>query len=169
MADAITNFNFLQPSNFKVVIDRKRFGNLEFYAQRVAHPGVTVNNPPNPFRGIQNVVVPGDTLSVDTLSLDILLDEGMSSYTEIYEWITGLINRRSKRQDIRTSTSDPDLVDITLSIMSSHNNTVKYIRYIDCVPINLGTLLLESTTGDTNVLTFPVTFACTNFELLKAS
>ena len=93
----------------------------------------------------------------------------MSSYTEIYEWITGLINRRSKRQDIRTSTSDPDLVDITLSIMSSHNNTVKYIRYIDCVPINLGTLLLESTTGDTNVLTFPVTFACTNFELLKAS
>ena len=169
MTDAITNFNFLQPSNFKVVIDRKKYGNLEFFAQRIAHPGVTVNNPPNAFRGIQNVVVPGDTLSVDQLSLDILLDEEMKSYTEVFEWITGLINSRGKRKDFRSSTSDPDLVDITLAIMSSHNNTVKYIRYIDCVPINLGTLLLESTSGDTNVITFPVSFACTNFELLKAT
>ena len=35
MADLTENFNFLQASNFKVVIDRKKYGNLEFFAQRV--------------------------------------------------------------------------------------------------------------------------------------
>ena len=35
MADLTDNFNFLQASNFKVVIDRKKYGNLEFFAHQV--------------------------------------------------------------------------------------------------------------------------------------
>ena len=57
MADLTENFNFLQASNFKVVIDRKKYGNLEFFAQRVIHPGVTVTAPIVPYKRIQSIAV----------------------------------------------------------------------------------------------------------------
>ena len=41
MADLTENFNYLQPTSFKLVIDRKNFPNLEFFCQQVTHPGNT--------------------------------------------------------------------------------------------------------------------------------
>lgn len=165
MSEVTQNFNFLQPSNFKVVIDRKKFGNLEFFAQRVVHPGVTVSAPIVPYKRIQSVSIAGDTLGVDDLSFDVLTDENLSSYIEVYNLIESLVETSNRNKD-RLIAADEHEMDITLSILSSHNNTIKKIRYIDCVPVNIGTLLLESVGGDTPVVTFPVTFKVSYFELV---
>ena len=36
-----TNKSFLQPTGFKISINRKYFPNLEFFAQSILHPAVT--------------------------------------------------------------------------------------------------------------------------------
>lgn len=165
MADLTENFNFLQASNFKVVIDRKKYGNLEFFAQRVIHPGVTVAAPIVPYSRLQSISVPGDTLGVDDLAFDVLVDENMTSYTEVYTWLESLVVTPSKNPN-KIIADDQNVVDITLSILSSHNNVIKKIRYIDCVVTNIGTLLLEASGTETPVITFPVSFKISYFELV---
>ena len=165
MADLTENFNFLQPSNFKVVIDRKNYGNLEFFAQRVVHPGVNVTAPIVPYSRLQSISIPGDTLGVDDLAFDVLVDENMTSYTEVYNWLESLVVTPTRSRD-KILAEDQNVVDITLSILSSHNNVIKKIRYIDCVVTSIGTLLLEAAATETPVVTFPVNFKVSYFELV---
>ena len=56
-------------------------------------------------------------------------------------------------------------MDITLTITSSHNNVIKTIRYIDCVPTSIGTILLEATSDTSPVITFPVQFSVGYYEI----
>ena len=59
----------------------------------------------------------------------------------------------------------PTYADITLNILSSNNNKVRQIRYIDCIPTSLGDMTLESTSGDVSFITFPASFRFSYFEL----
>jgi hypothetical protein len=165
MAELTNNMNFLQPTNFKVVIDRKQFGNLEFFAQRVSHPSVTVTSPNVAFRRISTISIPGDTISFSELSFDVIVDEDLKSYTEVYEWISSLVDT-PYREDRRSRSDISPQVDITLTIQNSHNNTTKKIRYKDCVPTSLGVLTMESVLGDTPTVTFPVSFTVEYFDLV---
>ena len=38
----LSNINLLQPTSFKLIIDRKNFPNLEFFCQSVAHPAIDI-------------------------------------------------------------------------------------------------------------------------------
>jgi hypothetical protein len=166
MAELTDNLNFLQPTNFKVVIDRKQYGNLEFFAQRVSHPSVTVNSPNLPYKRISTISLPGDTVSFSELSFDVIVDEDLKSYTEVFEWITSLVDTPySANKRLRTDL-DPE-VDITLTIQNSHNNTTKKIKYIDCVPTSLGVLTMESVIDDTPTVVFPVTFTVGYFDIVE--
>jgi len=167
MSELTTNFNYLQPNNFQVSIERKRFGNLTFFAQTVNHPGLTVTAPALAVPRLANVAVAGDTVNIDELSMDIILDEDMNTYTEMYDWLNYSVQknyttpRNRKEEDVYIPEAD-----ITLNILSSHNNKVKQIKYIDCVPTSLGVLTLQSTLTDTQPLTFPITFRTSYFEII---
>ena len=89
----------------------------------------------------------------------------MSSYIEVYNWLESLVVTPSKNPN-KIIAEDQNVVDITLSILSSHNNVIKQIRYIDCVVTNIGTLLLEAAATETPVVTFPVNFKVSYFELV---
>lgn len=160
-----SNLNFLQPSNFKVVIDRKKYGNLEFFVQRVVHPGLTISNPTIPYSRIGSISVPGDTAQFEDLSMDVIMDEQMKGYTEVYDWMLRSVQTNHTARDARKA-EEPIEVDILLAITSSNNNLIKQIRYRDCVPTSLGTMLMESVTNTTTVVTFPLTFKVGYFEVL---
>jgi len=165
MADLTTNINYLQPTSFKLVLDRTNYPNLEFFCQSVTHPGMLMSAVEVPFRKVAGVPMPGDTLTFNELSANIILDEDMQGYTEMYNWIRRIIdtNMKTKGRDF-TSTETP-FADITLNILSSHNNTTKQIQYKDCVPTALGDIQFESTsTGDT-FITFGASFRFTYFEM----
>jgi lipid A disaccharide synthetase len=95
----------------------------------------------------------------------VLVDENMTSYVEVYNWLESLVVTPSNNKN-KIIADDENVVDITLSILSSHNNVVKKIRYIDCVVTNIGTLLLEASGTETPVITFPVNFKISYFELV---
>lgn len=166
MPELTTNINYLQPTGFKVVIDRKTFGNLEYFAQSVDHPSVTISAADLPFRRT-NLHMAGDKLTFGQLSVNIILDESMSAYTEIYNWAERLVEEENKtRYDNRYSNNPTTAVDISVVVLSSSNNEVKRIKYVDCIPTDIGSINFQSTTSDIQFITFPVTFAFSYFEIV---
>ena len=115
MAELTTNINFLQSTQFKVIIDRKKFGNLEFFAQSFQHPGVTVTSAPMAYKRISTVGLPGDTLTIDELGFEVIVDENMNSYIEMYNWAKSQTEDRrgiqlgqgSRAGNDRAATADP--------------------------------------------------------------
>lgn len=167
MANLTENFNYLQPTSFKLVIDRKNFPNLEFFAQQVTHPGLLIPAAEVPIRRMQSIPFPGESLTINELSTEILLDEDMKSYSEMYDWVL-----RNQKTNLDTHTAmqrgskAPTYADITLSILSSHNNQTKQVRYIDAMPTSLGDIQFQSTASGTEFITFAATFRFSYFELV---
>lgn len=165
MVDLTTNLNYLQPTSFKLLIDRQHYPNLEFFAQSVTHPSQQMAHVEVPFRKV-SVPQPGDTLQFGELTADIILDEDMNSYTEMFNWMRRNLDNLTKSPLNRTSRDAYSSADITLSILSSHNNQIRQIRYIDAFPTDLGSVQFQSTGAGTDYLTFTASFRFTYFELL---
>ena len=164
------NFNYLQPTSFKLVIDRKNFPNLEFFCQNVTHPGLIMPAAEMPIRRMQSIPMPGESLTINELSCNILLDEDMESYSEMYNWIkrNQISDMEGKGYINQTSANKPPTnADITLSILTSHNNLSKQFRYVDAIPTSLGDIQFESTASGTEFITFVTTFRFSYFELKR--
>ena len=165
MATLTKNINYLQPTSFKLVMDRKNYPNLEFFCQNITHPGMLLSAVELPYSKIAGVPMPGDTLTFNELSANIILDEDMQGYTEMYSWIRRNLDTNLKNSLDRTSAIPAHFADITLHILSSHNNTTKQIRYKDCVPTSLGDIQFESTSTGDSFITFNASFRFTYFDL----
>lgn len=163
MANLTENFNYLQPTSFKLVIDRRNYPNLEFFCQNVTHPGMIMSSAEVPFRKVAGVPFPGDTLTFNELSTNIILDENMQGYDEMFAWMRRLLDTNMGSVTTQAVSS---YADITLSILSSHNNTTKQVRYIDCIPTSLGDINFTSTSGGTEFITFNASFRFNYFELV---
>ena len=72
MATLTTNINYLQPTSFKLVLDRKNYPNLEFFCQSVTHPGMLMSAVELPYQKVAGVPFPGDTLTFNELSANII-------------------------------------------------------------------------------------------------
>jgi len=169
MAELTDNFNYLQPTSFKLSVDRRNYPNLEFFLQSFIHPGMIMNSVEIPYKKITGIPFIGDKLTFNELQANILLDEDMKSYDEMYSWMrrlldVGNITAYEANQDL-----PPSMADITLSILSSHNNLTRQVRYIDCIPTALTDIQFESTSGGESFITFSASFRFSYFELVGAS
>lgn len=166
MAELTTNINYLQPTSFKITIDRKNFPNLEFFCQDFTHPGMIMNSVEVPYKKIQAIPFIGDKLTFNELLANIILDENMEAYNEMYNWMrVNLDNNENSRLETQ-GLRPPSVSDITLSILSSHNNTTKQVKYIDCMPTALTDIQFQSTASGTEFITFGASFRFSYFELV---
>lgn len=159
-----TNKNFLQPTGFKFIINRRNYPNLEFFAQSVTHPGATVNPLELPTTRIASVALAGDKITYSQLSLDVILDEDMQSYKEMQSWLERIVN--DGHVDETLDTKIATYSDITVIIMTSHNNKNVQIKYKDCVPVDIGSFQLASNVNDVAFTTFQVSFRFSSFEII---
>lgn len=165
MSTLTSNINYLQPTAFKLTIDRKKFGNIEYFAQTITHPSVSIVPAELPYKRL-NLHMAGDKLTFNELTATIILDENLSAYIEMYDWMKRLVEEPNQTRLLQGSNEFPTAVDITVSVLSSKNNQVKQIRYIDCIPTDLGDINFEATTQDVQYLTFPISFRFSYFELV---
>lgn len=163
---SIENTNFLQPAGFRLSIDRKNYPNLEYFVQSVDHPSVSLPIASVGYRRIVDVAQIGDKLEFSEVTFDIMLDEEMRSYEEMYGWMTRLVENNIVPQTAKSSTLPASAVDISLIILNSANIQQKRISYKDAFPTNLGNIRMESTSADTQVLILPVSFHYSYFELI---
>lgn len=172
MANLTENFNYLQPTSFKLTIDRRNYPNLEFFCQNITHPGMIMSAVELPYQKVSGVPFPGDKLTFNELSCNIILDENLKGYSEMFDWMRRLLDNnlngvpsRAQRRG-NAMVNPPTYADITLSILSSHNNLTKQVRYIDCVPTSLGDIVFESTASGTEFIVFSSSFRFNYFELV---
>ena len=165
MSTLTPNINYLQPTAFKLTIDRKKFGNLEYFAQTITHPSISITPAELPYKRL-NLHMAGDKLTFNELTATIILDENLSAYIEMYDWMKRLVEEPNQTRLLQSANEFPTAVDITVSVLSSKNNQVKQIRYIDCIPTDLGDINFQATTQDVQYLTFPISFRFSYFELV---
>jgi len=166
---SLTTTNLLQPTGFKMVINRKNFPNLQFFCNGFTHPDVGVNAADVAYKRISSIPFAGDKFTFGELSVQVLLDEEMNSYEEMYNWMERIVETNETRpmgkpgEPIDYGTSPPTYADVTLSILNSSNNLSREIRYIDCMPTSLGSINFETVAGD-QFLTYTVSFRYSYFE-----
>jgi hypothetical protein len=162
------NINLFQPTGFKVTIDRKNYSNLEFFVQSVNHPGAQNNPAETPFQRVAGVPLPGGSMTYGELTMDVLLDEDLNSYIEMYNWMLRLVNDEQVkvRDNFGGQTSStPTYADILVSALTSHNNKNKTFKYIDAIPVAIGDIRFESQNQSVEYVTFPASFRFSYFDI----
>tara|TARA_E500000318_G_scaffold20074_2_gene20731 strand:+ start:236 stop:766 length:531 start_codon:yes stop_codon:yes gene_type:complete len=166
MATLTTNINYIQPTSFKLTIDRLNYPNLEYFCQSVNHPSMSLSPAEIPFRKLRSVPFPGGALDYGEFSANIILDEDMKAYTEMHDWMRRIVDNPLKSALDRDDSTINSVADITLSILSSSNTVIKQIRYTDAMPVVLGDIAFEATASGTEFITVAIGFRFTLFELV---
>ena len=158
-----TNKNYLSPTQFQIVIERKNYPNISFFAQSVSHPSVSVAPAEVPFRRA-NVYMPGDKINFGQLSITALIDEDMNDYVEMFNWLTGNLEKHISPNE-STDTIISSTADITINVLNSKNNKTKSIRYTSAFPVDISGIDFTSVTEE-QFLSFGVTFQFDQFVLV---
>lgn len=153
MSNLTNNLNFLSPTGFKLVINRNRFANLEYFATSVTLPSLNlgiVDVAKNQHRGHMQ----GD-VTIDDLSIRVAIDEDLVVYREVFEWI--IENRDSL---------NPLTYDATLIILTSHNNPNRSIKFKNIFPTSIGSLEFNTQSSDIEYLQADISFRYDEFEFV---
>lgn len=157
--------NYLSPLEFRVAI--KRLPNVEFFIQRTSIPGISADPAelPSPFN--KTFQTP-DKMTFNNLDLSFIIDENMGNYLEIFNWISGIASPRDFNQYKRISESDEGTIsDITIQILNSHKNLNLEAKFINCFPISLSDINLDTTQSDVVYPEATATFAYDSFTIEK--
>lgn len=168
MLDFTCDTNYLAPTRFKVLIDRENYPSIQFFAQQIQHPSMDMNATEQSYRRISSVVMPGDTINHGTLTMEVLLDENMKVYEEIYEWMKRLVETKhnlTAKSLLASREALSSYSDISISVLTSHNNIVRSFKYKNALPVTLGDVAFAATSEE-QFLTCPVTFAFDYFEFI---
>jgi len=148
------NKNYLQASKFQLQFDR--LPDVSFFCKRANIPGISVpgNMRPTPFTDLQ---VPGDKVIFETFDVYFAINETLSPWKEIFEWMIGMgfpenfdqyANLKNLRpQQLMAALKDnnitPQYSDGQLSVYSNKNNPLVKVKYVDCFPTFLSSIDLD--------------------------
>ena len=163
------NKNMLSPVGF--AFNLHRAPDIEFFVQNVTLPGITLGvvEQPNPFI---SVPIPGDHITYSEMDLTFKINEDMSNYLEIIDWVTALgfpdkFEQYKEIADKSKFSGEGIYSDATLMILSSSMNPVVQIEIIDMFPVSLSPL--EMNTQDTNIdyINATASFRFTNYTFKR--
>ena len=163
------DFNFFQPTGFRVVINSKYYSRLQFFTTRINHPGA--QNPANEtsFRRIGSVPFPGNSMTYSELSMDVLLDADFVAYQEMYDWMLRLVNEEQIAEQSDEPNRIPTYADIHVHALTAHNNPNITFKYIDSLPVSVGDIQFNAQNSGVDFVTFPVSFRFSYFTFVKGN
>ena len=151
-----TNKNFLSPVGFNFKIDNRSFPNLEYFCTAVTLPGVSLGDVPVPYKGV-NLAFTGDRIGFEDLAVRFNITENMENYIETFNWL----NNAATKKDADSTTYKFDAI---LSILSSHNNINKEIKFSGVFPISLSAVEFNTQTTDIEYAQADLVLKYTSFE-----
>ena len=172
----IDNRNFLSPNQFKFILQRAP--KAAFFSNGGNIPSLTlgVANQPNYLKTIKQ---PGDMIEFQDFSFKFMVDEDMTNYSEIQNWIRGLgfpyslkqiYDLQQERPELKTNITKQLNIfsDGTLFILSSNNKLNLQVRFYDMWPYDLTSLLFDSTSSDSQYFTAEVKMKYTYYDIRNA-
>lgn len=154
-----TNVNFLSPLGFRFQLNRAP--NVEYFCQAATLPSISMTEviQQNPFVAIPR---PGDRIVYEPFTLRFRVDENMTNYLEIHDWIEGLGHPDNFDQfkNLASAVSDGSII-----ILTSNNNPAIRIAFNDMFPLSLSPLSFDVTQTDVEYLEAEVTFRYRKFTI----
>jgi hypothetical protein len=173
------NTNYIAPSQFLFTMSSVK--NVSYYCQTANIPAVNLGQAQMNTR-VKDIAVPGDKVTFGDLIITFLVDENMSNYKELFEWIkkigtaedTDDYMRYIREQAYKHPTSAytkptpmaPTMTDATLSILSSSNNVTNEIKFYNLFPISLEGLQFDTTDTAYTYLTASASFHFSHYEII---
>jgi len=148
--------SFANGVSFRLAMDRLKFPNVEYTVQTLALPDMTMTGAPlnTPQR---NIALAPDKIDYGQFDMTFLVDEYLFNYIEIHDWMLGLVTTGENKATRLTR-------DMTLQVLTSHNNVAREIIFVDAYPISLSSLPFDTTIADTNYLVANVSFNYSYFK-----
>jgi hypothetical protein len=166
-----SNINPLSSNGFNFSITK--LPEVSFFCQEVNLPGMTLpaidmNTP------LSLVPFAGDIITYDDLTIQFIIDENMTNYKAIYNWLVGLgfpsdndqFSNFINSQETGYSRTSREYSDASLSILGSNNLTVSTVKFIDILPINLSSMTFQSTSTDVQYIVGNATFKISRYEFV---
>jgi hypothetical protein len=164
------NTNYLQPTKFLLTIDR--ITTTQYFCQSVNLPGVSLgeaayNTPTLDF------FVAGNKITYNPLNIKFTIDEQVQSWKELYMWFQSIgsqsIDERNRISDMQSKRSKlKSYSDATLTVLSSLNNPIMNIRFINLFPTSLSDIDFDTQSSADNIITADATFHYEYFEFVTA-
>ena len=168
------NKNLLQGSKFKLVFDR--LPNVSFFVTSTNVPGITLteNSVVSPF---VDRTAPGDKIDYETLDVEFLVNEDLSPWKEIHEWIRALgfptnfeeyrnLPALARTQALANlNVSKPQYSDCSLTIYTNKNNPAARVHFKEVYPISLTGIDFAAKMTADEVITASVRFRYAYYDL----
>ena len=171
-ANQIENRNFLSPIGFQFSLNKTP--KATFFSNSARIPDISLGTAIQPVY-LKDIDVPGDKLSYGDFTLRFLVDENLTNYMAIHNWMTGLGYPESTKEFKDATTDEAGLRDReevfsdgSLSILNSNFRQVAVVKFKDLFPVFLTSLEFEATDTDVNYFTAEVTFKYTIYEIVGA-
>lgn len=165
--------DFSSQPNFKIIFSR--MPNLEYFSFSLVLPGISFGEVIQPTPTL-DIKLPGDKLVYDPLTIGFLLQEDMTNYIELYNWIMGLAKPISTDQYKKLVTQNPSLTekqnkysDMSVFLLSNKNNPAVEITFKDVYPVSISALTFDSSVADYSPVTVDVTFNFLYFTIKKSN
>ena len=163
------NKNFLNPINFAFILKRAPY--TEFFVQKIAIPNIVLDYIDSPSPQLR-LPVSASHVDFGTLNVTFKIDEDMTNYFEIYNWIVAIGYPFNQQQyaalkSNAASTGDSLISDISVIVMDGLKNPNYEIVFTNAFPIQLGEISFESTDQDVNFVTTTASFKYSYFTVNK--
>ena len=172
----IENRNFLSPVGFKFTL--RRAPGVAFFCNSANIPDISLGIAEQPTY-LKDIPVPGDKIQFGDLNLRFLVDEDLTYYMEIQNWIRGLGYPESLQeyQDLDDSGNLTDAFgffkngradiysDGNLQILSSNLVPQFQVQFSDLFPYSLSTMSFDATDTDIEYFTADVSFKYTIYRI----
>lgn len=149
------NTNPLQPTKF--VITFPEVSDTVYFCQQVNLPGANVKELVQPSPNL-DLYKPGTRIGYETLDMTFLVNEELTAWTEIYNWLKdNSIGNKYRKTGVQA----------VLTIYSNLNNPKIRIKYVNVFPISISGLQFDTQLSADNHLNATATFRFDNFEIEK--
>ena len=170
------NKNLLQGSKFKLNFDR--LPDVSFFCTEAAIPGMTLSENPRttPF---VDYTIAGDKITYSPLEITFLVNETLSPWREVHDWIRGLgfptnfdeyknlpnLQKEVMRAQLRTQFESPQYSDGTLSVYTNKNNLAFSISFKDLFPVEISSISFATKMTAEDVITGTAKFAFQYYDI----
>ncbi len=153
------NINILNDNDFRFEICE--LPNVTLFAQNFSIPGVSLGRAPVSTSNV-DYYVPGEKIEYEDLVITFLVDEDMSNFIEIFNWMTALGFPESTEQFKRLKehhTPYTEVSDIILSVTTNKFTPNRRIHFVDCFPTDLNPIDFSNINDTISPITSTVMFA----------
>ena len=173
MATPIDNRNFLAPTGFKFAL--KRSPGVAFFCNEANIPDLNLGIAVQP-NYLKDIDRPGDKIQFGDLTIRFLVDEDLTNFMEIQNWIRGLgfPEKLSQFSDLEKEAVMPSnfenkesdiFSDGTLQILSSNLIPKFQVKFEGLFPYSLTTLTFDATDTDIEYFTAEASFKYTIYSI----